>query len=454
MEYCIIDIETTGSSANLHRITEIAIFRYDGQQLVDHYETLINPDQWIPEFITSLTGITNEMVQNAPFFYEVAERILGITEQTIFVAHNVNFDYNFIRQEFARIKHNFIRKKLCTVRLARKIFPGYSSYSLGSITKSLNIEHNNKHRAGGDAQATLILFEKLLRADVKGNIQSSLKVSTKEQILPPNLPEESFHKIPEIAGVYYFRGNKSQILYIGKSINIRKRLLQHFAHWSKSGKGLFQEVFDFDYVACGNDLVASLMESAEIKKYWPPYNNAQKLVLKKIAIISYTDQSGFQRLGISKNANNESQILSFGKLVEARNFLYSLSAKHRICPVLCGLQNHIETCRNVEMGTCIGDCKTAPKRDAHNETIQQALNELPSESISYIILEKGREEDELAFVLVENSRYLGYGFVDKSTPLHSIEDFKNYVIPQADNKDVHYILNTYLKKYPKRIKYF
>ena len=163
--YSIVDIETTGGVAGRARITEIAIFRHDGRRVVDSFHSLVNPQTCIPPFITRLTGIDNRMVQHAPTFEEIADPVRALTRDAWFVAHNASFDYNFIKKEFLRLDEYFDRDKLCTVRLSRKIFPGYRSYSLGNICQSLDIQIQDRHRAAGDATATVKLFEMLLRAD-------------------------------------------------------------------------------------------------------------------------------------------------------------------------------------------------------------------------------------------------------------------------------------------------
>lgn len=159
--YTIIDVETTGKSG---KITEISIFKYDGQNIIDEFTSLVNPETYIPDYITQLTGIDNSMVTGSPTFSKIAQNILEITQGCIFVAHSVNFDYNVIRNEFKNIGVKFNRKKLCTVKLSRQLLPGHESYSLGNICYDLNIEIEARHRARGDAEATVILFHKLLHA--------------------------------------------------------------------------------------------------------------------------------------------------------------------------------------------------------------------------------------------------------------------------------------------------
>jgi len=160
--FAIIDVETTGTVYKYGKLTEVAIFLHNGNNITGSFQTLINPEMDIPYSVTKLTGITNEMVADAPKFYEVARKIVELTAGRVFVAHNVNFDYKFIKEEFKRLGYNFSRKTLCTVKLARKILPGYPSYSLGKLCEALDIGINGRHRAGGDAYATVQLFELML----------------------------------------------------------------------------------------------------------------------------------------------------------------------------------------------------------------------------------------------------------------------------------------------------
>src|SRR6478736_9621087 len=190
--YAIVDIETTGSYASANGITEIAIHVFDGNKVVKKFESLINPLQPIPRYIQSFTGITDEMVSNAPQFVEVAEEIFNILNENIFIAHNVNFDYSFLKSHLLKAGHDLKVKKLCTVRLSRKIFPGFPSYSLGNLCRFLNVEIENRHRAGGDAEATFEVFTKLVANDSEGFIITSLKANSKETTLPPYLDKDQF----------------------------------------------------------------------------------------------------------------------------------------------------------------------------------------------------------------------------------------------------------------------
>lgn len=212
--YAIIDIETTGGSAKLEKITEIAIYLHDGKKITGEYSTLVNPERNIPYFITSLTGISNEMVENAPRFYEIAAKIIELTKGRIFVAHNVKFDYSFIRQEFKSLGYNFSRRLLDTCSLSRKLFPGYSSYSLGNICHELSIPVTDRHRASGDALATVRLFEMILEKDSdRSAAESSLVRNPRISALNPMLDPAKIDSIPEEAGVYYFYNEKGDLIY-------------------------------------------------------------------------------------------------------------------------------------------------------------------------------------------------------------------------------------------------
>ena len=271
MRYSIVDIETTGGD----KITEISILIFDGEKVVDEFTSLVNPECSIPKYITSLTGIDDRMVRPAPKFYEIAKKILEITENTIFVAHSVNFDYNILQKEFKSLGARFQRKKLCTVRLSRKILPGLPSYSLGKLCTSLSIPLSNRHRAKGDADATVLLFGLLLARDTSDVIGSSLHPRSREATLPPLLPKDVIDNLPEREGVYYFRNSDNEVLYIGKAINIKKRVLSHFYDKSKREINLCLATVNITYTETGSELLALLLESAEIKKQFPKFNRAQ-----------------------------------------------------------------------------------------------------------------------------------------------------------------------------------
>lgn len=227
--FAIIDIETTGGIAKRDKITEIAIIVYQDDKIIDRYESLINPERSIPFEITRITGITNEMVENAPKFYEIAKEILIKTEDCIFVAHNVFFDYSFIKEEFHQLGYTFSRKKLCTVQLSRRYFKGLRSYSLGSLITHFKIEVKNRHRAMDDTLATLDVFCRIMKCS--NNLDSTynpIATLLSETKIPSTLNKNDIENLPEFPGVYRMKNIQFEAIYIGKSKNIKERVYQHF----------------------------------------------------------------------------------------------------------------------------------------------------------------------------------------------------------------------------------
>jgi DNA polymerase-3 subunit epsilon len=321
-KYAIIDIETTGGHARGHRITEIAIIIFDGKQVLDRFSSLINPERSIPPQISMLTGITNDMVRNAPKFYEIAKTIVEMTEGCIFVAHNVFFDYNFIQGEFRDLGYQYKKEKLCTVRLARKIIPGYKSYSLGKICADLKIPLQNRHRAMGDAEATVELFKLLLKTNSQ-YIEDSLNSDRRAFDFPSQFNVDNFHALPESPGIYYFWSEKNEVLYVGKSINIKKRVASHFRVNIKRQKDvdLKNKIADVTFLELGNELTALLYESQEIKRIRPKYNHALNRGKFPYALKLETDDQGFYHMKVTQSQKHEFGLKRFSSRRRAQNHI-------------------------------------------------------------------------------------------------------------------------------------
>jgi DNA polymerase-3 subunit epsilon len=317
--YAIIDIETTGGNPRTDKITEIAVLVHDGKKVVNEFSTLINPECKIPYYISQITGITNEMVSNAPRFYEVARQLVEITEHAVFVAHNVAFDYGFVRQEFKRLGYDFSREQLCTVRLSRKIIPGHRSYSLGNLCDVLNIQITGRHRAMGDAEATVKLFDILLQSESIAQTSFIVNPSSLPRDLHPNLDPSIFKKLPEEPGVYYFYNSKLELVYIGKSKNIRNRVLSHFSNnFSNKAIKMRAQVADISYEVTGNELIALLRESHEIKKFKPLYNRAQRRSLFRYGLFTRINAFPWKR-SMSLTIHH-----SFALLPKLKHWLFSI----------------------------------------------------------------------------------------------------------------------------------
>lgn len=442
MMYTIIDVETTGQS---NRMTEISVFKFDGHQVVDEFTTLINPEAFIPQHITALTGIDESMVADAPTFSEVAQDILDITENTIFVAHNVNFDYNVIQGEFKRIGQEFTRKKLCTVRLSRKLIPGHRSYSLGKICKTLNINLVDRHRARGDAEATVILFKLLLQhPKAEGVFKEFLNKNSRESTLPPNLPKEKFEALPSTAGIYYFKNKKGKVIYVGKAINIKKRVLSHFYSKTKKSVDMVRETGDIDFESSGSELIALLMEDAAIKHHFPMYNKVAKRAIQSFSIFSYEDRKGVLHLASNKTKLVPNPIITLFNIRDVRAYLGRICKQFNLCPKYCHLQESVSECSHYSIKNCNGICRDEESVESYNNRVLEAIHSMSNQKDDIILKEKGRNTNEEAFVMIKDGEYLGYGFVSKDEQINHIDDLNTFLIPQKNSMDIQKILRPIL----------
>lgn len=444
--YAIVDIETTGGYASSHRITEIAVYHHDGIQITKSFSTLLNPGRSIPYYITGLTGISTEMVLDAPTFEEIASEVHALLDGKIFVAHNAHFDYSFLKKEFESVGINWQAKKLCTVRLSRKIIPGLRSYSLGTLSECLGIEIENRHRAGGDASATVKIFDELLRRDKDSYILKALKRNSGETILPPNLPRETFDKLPAKPGVYYFHNSRGQVIYVGKAINIKKRIAGHFTgdarEWSRSR--IRNEIHHISYELTGNELIALILESQEIRRLWPKYNQAQKNRVEEWGVYSYEDRNGYTRFSVNQVTKGSRPVIRFSTKGDAWNFLWEKVRTYNLCPKLCGLQVAKGLCFNYQTGECRGACLCLECQEDYNTRIREAITSFSGEENSAAIIGTGRTASEKSLILVDRGAFCGFGFFQKDVSISDIETARNFVKRGVETPAVQNLINSYL----------
>lgn len=443
--YSVIDIETTGGSPRTERITEIAIYIFDGENITREFTSLINPERNIPYFITGLTGITNEMVADAPRFYEVAKDIVEITEGMTFVAHNARFDYSFIRQEFKNLGYNFTRNILDTVSLSRKLLPGYKSYSLGKLCTNLGIKINGRHRAAGDALATIELFKILLEAEEAQG--SGLIKNTRNSKLNPALDINILDKLPEEPGIYYFMDGTDKLIYIGKSKNIRARVMSHLSNNnSRRAMEMRDLIASIDWECTGNELVALLKESEEIKKNKPVYNRAQRRTGYQWGIYYSENRDGYICFE-AKALKEDKHLLSvFTSRERARRQLKSLVDKYGLCQKLCGLYESGDCCFHYQVGLCRGACCGEEVAASYNMRAREAMNGFIFSSDNFFLIDKGRNENEKSAVKIVNGKYRGYGFFDVNEVGFGLDAIHDSICKAEDNRDIQVILKSYLKK--------
>lgn len=417
MLYAIVDIETTGGHASANGITEVAINIHDGCQIVERYTTLINPKSKVPNYITALTGIDDEMLVNAPVFEEVAFQIYQLLNDKVFVAHNVNFDYSFLKHHLALAGYDLKCSKLCTVRLSRKVFPGKVSYSLGKLCSALQIPISNRHRAAGDADATSILFNLLLENDTEDVIAEMLKKTSKEQVLPPNLDKAAILKLPNQPGVYYFKDSKGKIIYVGKAKDLKKRVTSHFTgnKPNRQRQDFLRTIHHVDYVICGTELMALILEANEIKRLWPENNRAMKRYEHKYDLYIFEDQNGYLRLAIDKHKKNNKALQSFNNLLEGYNYLNMLVNKYQLCAKLCYLQKTATKCTAHENGQCFGACSGIETVAIYNKRLNAAIADIQNLQPSFALVDEGRKDEEMSCLVVEKGIFYGMGyFTDKN----------------------------------------
>ena len=445
--YSIIDIETTGNHALQHDITEIAIINFDGEKITDKFCTLIRPESYVPYFISHLTGITDGMVEDAPSFEDVAEQIEEFTRDRIMIAHNAHFDYTFLKHAFQRIGKSFQRKTLCTLHLTKKIIPGLPSYSLHNLCRALNVTQKPTHRAEPDALAALEVFMHLQIRDKFNVIASALRKRNAESNYPPNLSREILVQLPEAAGVYYFLDQHGNILYVGKAKNLKHRIHSHFGSNSstRARTRLMNQIHHLNYSLAGNELVAMLMESAEIKKHFPPFNYAQKIAENNFGLYCYEDGKGYHRFGLKKLKTLDRPLASFSSLIEARSFLTEQQKAFHLCPKLCGLQKSLNECFGFHAGNCDGACCGKVEVGEYNGRVKAALETFKSDSRSYAIIGNGRSGEECSVVLLEDGKYLGFGFIEKESIPSEFSDIKTRIQFHKDNREVQGIIQSYLR---------
>jgi DNA polymerase-3 subunit epsilon len=446
--YAILDIETTGGSPKTEKITEIAIFFHDGEKIVDEWSTLINPERPIPYFITGLTGITNEMVANAPRFYEVAKELVERTEKHIIVGHNVKFDYSFIKSEFKNLGFEFERNTLCTIQLSRKIIPGHKSYSLGKLCNDLGIEITDRHRATGDALATVKLFE-LLRYQKNGEFEAALvkEPSGRYRNLNEHLTVEDIQKLPEECGTYYFFDEQNQLLYIGKSKDVRHRVLSHLGNTNtKRAMEMKQRIHSISYELTGSELIALLKESNEIKAQKPRYNRAQKRTTAYWGLYPKKDEYGYINFFLRKISETaDDPVTCFNSKKEAREVLTKMVGKHWLCQKLSGLYQTDGACFHYSIRQCNGACIQGESASAYNKRAQAFLDSLTLDRGNVLIIDKGREPDERSLVRIEKGIYMGYGYLSVNDGYLGIEEMLDCIKPSLDNRDIRQILRNWLK---------
>ncbi|MCC5922191.1 MAG: GIY-YIG nuclease family protein [Crocinitomicaceae bacterium] len=444
--FAITDVETTGGTIKQTKITEIAIVLHDGKREIERFSSLINPECPIPIFIQRLTGINDKMVADAPKFYEIAKEIVELYQDTIFVAHNVGFDYKVIRQEFAALGYDFKMHHLCTVRAARKIFPGHASYSLGNICTDMGIEIEARHRALGDAEATALLFQKMFEQD-KNQLDTLIKKEVLPSMVHPGLSLNKLDGLPNSTGVYLLKNDHGKTIYIGKSNNIKQRVLQHLKNnSSRRAIQLREAIADVEFILTGSELAALLLESELVKEHQPIYNRQLRKSKFHFGLYAYTDQNGYIRLFSDSISNqNVPPYTTFETKAEANKYLSQQNDFYGLCQKLNGLYPTQNACFAYHTKQCKGACVGKEDASHYNERVNELLKRLSFNCKNAYIIDKGRNPKEVSVFLIENGCFVGFGYMPIFTQRKHPETWREFISVQKENKDARRIVQSYVR---------
>lgn len=439
--YAIIDVETTGGSPMLDRVIEVAVFVFDGEKITDSYNTLINPRRPIDPYVTKLTGITEDMVKDAPLFEDIKDRLLELTHENIFVAHNVKFDFGMIRQEFKRLGIDFNRKQLDTVNLARKVLPGFNSYSLGNICDSLGIEIHDRHRATGDAEATVKLLEIILKNQHSAKyIEIELSHGIDLDLLPPYLSKAEIEKLPEDAGVFYYKDEVGKVLYLDGSKNIRKKVITEFSTpvegQGPEHKRMFELMRSIDYVLTGNELVAKLLAYKELKVHLPEFNKKPKVQAFTHGIFLDMDEGGFSQLKIHPlEWPNGELILKFASKAVANKILGKIIKENNLHAAFA-LRSKMK-----EQGLI-----DAKGQKNYNNSLEKAVRKYLYKQPNFFIIGAGIHPDESSAIWIENNVYMGFGFFNPELTEATPANLKEVIKFDEDDMEVQKIIRGHMRK--------
>jgi len=441
--YAILDIETTGGKYNEEGITEIAIYKFDGHEIVDQFASLVNPERPIQPFVANLTGINNDMLRQAPKFYEVAKRIIEITNGCIMVAHNALFDNRILTTEFDRLGYRFEKETLCTVELSKKLIPDMPSYSLGKLVRSLGIPLSDRHRAQGDAKATVALFKLLLAKDTSKEIISESLRQEQPPTLKPKLLE-IIENIPSETGIYYMHNEAGNILYIGKNKNIKRRLIQHFTGENSKSKKMQREVKTVTFEKTGNELIALLKEAEELKQHKPPFNRGLRKTPFTHQLVSYTDSDGYINLKITEADGRKKSIMTFSNYQLAISSLLKIAEDYELCHHFLGITANIKVCP-----VCGFKCPSKSLKiniKEYNQRVEIFLKESSFQNHNMLIIDRGREIDERSVVWIENGKYKGYGYYNLNYQINNPKILKSIINPVQHSSHAQHTIQNYLRK--------
>lgn len=443
--YTIIDIATTGGPFEKEGITAIVLSKHNGHEIVDQFISLVNPEMPIQPLALKMSGINNEMLQSAPKFFEVAKRIIEMTDNCVLVAHHADYKYRILRTEFHRLGYDFAKRTLCTMELGKRLLPEHLPDRLDNFVRALGIPMADIALASGEGMPTVKLFQVLLDQDESKVIVNALIKDAIQKGITPKL-RDILEGMPSGSGVYYIYNAKGKLIYIGKSRNIKKRIYQHFTGTSTKCKKIQTEVTTVTYEETGSELIALLKESDEIKSKKPIYNRAQRKSIFQFALYAEKDENGYLNLKLQKADGLKKEITWFASLAEGKNFLFKITSQYRLCQKFTGLYQTPKECFQYTIKECDGSCIGHIMPEEYNRRVQEFIDSNSFEVNNMLLYDCGRNSSEQSVILIENGIYKGYAYYDLKYPVTQIEMLKDILIPMQNNRDTRNIIQGYLRK--------
>ncbi len=413
-----VDVETDGMNYVNGHVIEVAAIRVENGQITDEFKSLINPGKEIPRFITGITGIKTSDVAGAPYFDRVADRLYEVMEGALFVAHNVRFDFSFLKSEFRRVGMDFSPRLFCTVRLSRALYPEQRSHKLASLIERHGLSFTDRHRAYDDAHALWQFVQIVVRDFTPEDVTVAFKKQQKYQALPPGITWQDINALPDTPGVYFFEDDDGAPLYIGKSITIRRRVMSHFNQDSEQYREfkMSQRVKRIRYMETSGELEALLLESYLIKEQQPLFNRKLRRISKLLVVREQQDGHGYKVLTTGmlddpSQADDESIIATYANRSKMKSSIETIVKTFQLCPKLCGIEKAKGACFSYQLGKCKGACVGEELPLSYNARLDEAFDARRVDAWPYespVIVQERSVDDEVSkgFV-VDDWRVLG-----------------------------------------------
>ncbi len=378
--YAFVDVETTGTSAAYGQIIEIGIIRVEDGVVTDTFESLVKPARTLPPVITSITGITDADLEDAPPFESISGRVEELLKDAIFVAHNAPFDYAFVKSEFRRLGVRFNAKSLCTVKVSRHLFPGQERHNLDALIARHGLPMENRHRAYDDAYALVAFLRAAVEKEGLERVVKAMQRALGSHALPHALDPNLVKNLPHAPGVYIFYGSEDEVLYVGKSVDIKTRVLSHFSEDRRTGseRALCEATAYIEHEETSGELSALLRESQLIKELMPIHNRKLRKAKKLAVVASAKNEQGF--LTASSAYRDEIPESEFGSIEavfrtasQGKVALREAAKEYELCPKLLGIETGTGPCFQHQLGKCRGACVGKEDTEAYNKRFVQAF---------------------------------------------------------------------------------